>query len=191
MEDRRPDGRAPLAVNAMVFDLEVNGRRRAVSVEPAGSMYTVSVDGRVWTVDAILIDPRTISLLVFGDQPASHEVGVAETVTPGELAVQVDGVTVTVAMNGGRRRWGGRDGGADHPGSGPYRLAAPMPGKVIRVLVKQGDRVTARQALVIVEAMKMENELRAVRDGVVTEVRTAEGVSVEAGSLLIVVESDG
>ena len=63
-----------------------------------------------------------------------------------------------------------------------------MPGKVVRVLVKPGDEVKARQGLVVVEAMKMENELRAARDGRVRDVGVAEGQSVDAGAVLLVVE---
>jgi biotin carboxyl carrier protein len=63
-----------------------------------------------------------------------------------------------------------------------------MPGKVVRVLVKTGDQVKAKQGLVVVEAMKMENELRAARDGRVREVPAAEGQSVEAGAVLLIVE---
>ena len=63
-----------------------------------------------------------------------------------------------------------------------------MPGKIVRVLVKAGDQVTARQGLVVVEAMKMENELRAARDGRVRELSVAEGQSVDAGTVLLVVE---
>ena len=63
-----------------------------------------------------------------------------------------------------------------------------MPGRVVKVLVSAGDRVVARQALVVVEAMKMENELRAPADAVVREVRIVEGASVEAGAILIVLE---
>jgi biotin carboxyl carrier protein len=63
-----------------------------------------------------------------------------------------------------------------------------MPGKVVRVLVKAGDAVRARQPVVVVEAMKMENELRADRDGTVTEIHAREGTSVDAGALLIVIQ---
>jgi biotin carboxyl carrier protein len=63
-----------------------------------------------------------------------------------------------------------------------------MPGKVVRVLVKSGEPVRARQPLVVVEAMKMENELRAGRDGLVAEIHAREGESVDAGALLIVVQ---
>ena len=63
-----------------------------------------------------------------------------------------------------------------------------MPGRIIKVLVKPGDVVAARQGLVVVEAMKMENELRSPKAGTVTEVRVAEGTSVEARTVLVVVD---
>jgi biotin carboxyl carrier protein len=64
-------------------------------------------------------------------------------------------------------------------------LRAPIPGRVVKVLVKAGDAVKAGQTLVVLEAMKMENELRAPRAGSVTEVRAAEGTAVEAGQELV------
>jgi biotin carboxyl carrier protein len=63
-----------------------------------------------------------------------------------------------------------------------------MPGRVLRVLVGVGDRVTARQPVVVVEAMKMENELRSPRDGVVTEVLVAPGAAVESNAVLMVID---
>jgi biotin carboxyl carrier protein len=63
-----------------------------------------------------------------------------------------------------------------------------MPGRVLRVLVKVGDRVTPRQGLVVVEAMKMENELRAPAAGIVSEVRAVEGALVEANAVLVILD---
>ena len=63
-----------------------------------------------------------------------------------------------------------------------------MPGRIVKVLVKAGDAVAASQGLVVVEAMKMENELRSPRAGTVTEVRVTEGALVEANAVLIVIE---
>ena len=73
-------------------------------------------------------------------------------------------------------------------GAGPQQVTAPMPGKVVRLLVSAGDEVQLRQGLVVVEAMKMENELRAAKAGRVREVFVREGQSVEAGTPLVVVE---
>ena len=86
-----------------------------------------------------------------------------------------------------RRRWARKEEGA-RAAAGPQRIGAPMPGKIVRVLVRRGDLVVARQPLVVVEAMKMENELRAARDGTVSEIHVAEGQSVDAGALLVVVQ---
>jgi biotin carboxyl carrier protein len=106
------------------------------------------------------------------------------TITPGasgQLAVTIGGVHYTVTVNGRARRRRDEAGGSN---IGPDRVTTPMPGKVIRVLVAPGDAVRARQPLVVVEAMKMENELRAGRDGIVSEIHVTEGASVEAGALL-------
>ena len=105
--------------------------------------------------------------------------------TDGRFVVLVGAAPVTVRPNGRRA---GRRQGSDAAGSGPLRIAAPMPGKVVRVLVKAGDAVRARQPVVVVEAMKMENELRADRDGTVAEIHACEGMSVDAGALLIVIQ---
>ena len=164
------------------YEVDVNGRRRQVNIHRADGRFIVALDGREWTIDAAPIDPYTMSLLV-GD--TSHEVTMSTDSVTGQLAVTVGGVPLTAALNG-RRRWGRTDDGAAS-GSGPQRLVAPMPGKVVRVLVSPGDTVLSRQALIVIEAMKMENELRAARDGVVTEVHAREGQSVNAGALLVVV----
>jgi biotin carboxyl carrier protein len=116
----------------------------------------------------------------------SKEVSLAANAATGQLEVHVGATPVTVTLNG-RRRWGRKDD-AGGSGSGPQRLSAPMPGKIVRVLVKKGDVVTARQPVVVVEAMKMENELRASRDGTVAEIQVSEGMSVEAGALLLVIQ---
>jgi biotin carboxyl carrier protein len=123
--------------------------------------------------------------LLFGES-ASEEVTVSPDAATRQLAVRVGPMRVLVGVNNRRRPGRAGDAGAD--GTGPQRLVAPMPGKVVRVLVKPGDAVRARQPLVVVEAMKMENELRAGRDGTVAEVHAREGLSVDAGALLVVIQ---
>jgi len=91
---------------------------------------------------------------------------------------------VQVLVNGRRSRRGVDTAGA----SGVQKITAPMPGKVLRVLVRAGDEVTLRQPLVVIEAMKMENELASPKAGRVKEVAVSEGQSVEAGRLLVIVE---
>jgi biotin carboxyl carrier protein len=74
-------------------------------------------------------------------------------------------------------------------GAGPRRIVAPIPGRVLDVLVAPGDTVTAGQPVVIVEAMKMANELRAPADGRVVSVAAVKGATVDAGAALVVIES--
>jgi len=168
----------------MQHEVEIGGRLLHVAVTRAGDGFAVTVDGRTRQVDAARIDAHTLSLLV--DTVWSKEVSMATDPVNGQLAVHV-GATPVIATLNGRRRWGRKDEGAGAV-SGPQRLVAPMPGKVVRVLVKSGDHVAARQPVVVVEAMKMENELRASREGTVAEIHVREGMSVDAGALLLVIQ---
>jgi biotin carboxyl carrier protein len=184
----------------MQYEVELGGRRRRVVVIRAGDGFAVTVDGHTRHVDAARIDAHTLSLLLDNVSPADnsaappavnghrrgYEVSVLADPAGGQLTVHVGSAPILVRLNG-LRRSGRRDAGAV-AGTGPQRLVAPMPGKVVRVLVKPGDLVSPRQAVVVVEAMKMENELRASREGTVTEVHAHEGNSVDAGALLIVIQ---
>jgi biotin carboxyl carrier protein len=163
------------------YEVEVNGRVVPVVVRRANGGFVVTVGDREWAVDATRVDEHTLSLLVGS---SSQEVTIAADAAPGQLAVGVKGVPVSVTVNG-RRRWARKEEGA--AGKGPQQLVAPMPGKIVRVLAKVGAAVQPRQPLIVVEAMKMENELRATRQGVVSELLVAEGQSVDAGALLLVV----
>lgn len=165
----------------MQYEVEVDGRTLPVHIRRLDGHYLVTVDGREWAVDAARVDGHTLSLLING---ASHEVTIAPDRASGQLIVGVGGVPVVAALNS-RRRWGRKDDGAG--GGGPQRIVAPMPGKVARVLVTPGTAVVPRQPLIVIEAMKMENELRASREGKVAEIHVQEGQSVDAGVLLLVV----
>ena len=168
------------------YEVEVGSRIRQVTVARSGDGFAVTVDGRSYHVDAARIDTQTLSLVVDTVSRQSYEVTVTPNAAASFLTVNVNGVTVAVGLNG-TRRWGRKDDGGAST-SGPQRLAASMPGKIVRVLVKTGDAVRARQPLVVVEAMKMENEMRAGRDGTVAEVHAREGHSVEAGAVLLVIQ---
>lgn len=170
----------------MQYEVDVGGRMNQVTVGRSGDGFAVTLDGRLYHVDAARIDAHTLSLVVDTVSRQSYEVSVTPNPVTGQLSVVVAGVPVTVGLNG-RRRWGRKNEGGGS-GSGPQRLAASMPGKIVRVLVKAGDMVRARQPLVVVEAMKMENEMRAGRDGTIAEVHAREGSSVEAGALLLVIQ---
>jgi biotin carboxyl carrier protein len=167
----------------MQYEIEVGGRIRHVSVAREGATFAITVDGRTRRVDVARIDAHTLSLILDNVWPA--DAVVFSSPANGHLTVDVNGASVPVVLNGRLRS---ADAAETKGPKGSDRLVAPMPGKVVRVLVKAGDVVSARQPLVVVEAMKMENELRAGRDGTVAEVRAREGQSVDAGALLIVIQ---
>ena len=174
----------------MRFDVETAGRTRTIEITDARGRRQVSVDGRAREVDAARAGEQW-SLLV---GVRSYEVALVQR-AGGEYAVHVNGrpfvVRVTPQASGTAARRGvpgavrgGPDAGTHR---GPHPVVAPMPGRVVKVLVKPGDAVTARQGLVVVEAMKMENELRSPRAGVVSEVPVAQGALVDAGTVLVVI----
>ncbi len=173
----------------MTFEIEVNGHVHPVSVERDGVLYRVSINGRTHHVDLARVDASTVSL-IFRDDATSHEVAIARRLEPGELEVHLRAGVVDARLEGKTRARRRRAAGMDPFSSadGEQEIVAPMPGKVVRVLVAPGDLVTARQGLVVVEAMKMENELRSPKDGRVRDVRVQQGTSVEAGRVLVVVE---
>lgn len=174
----------------MKFAFEVAGRARSVDIRRVADGYEVSVDGRRRVVNAWRVNDQTWSLIVRDDHRVrSVDAVVAPQGRNGVLDVHINGFHIPVHPKGGLgRRTRDTGDGLGSGAAGPLRIAAPMPGKVVRVLVKAGDDVKARQGVVVVEAMKMENELRASRAGRVREVVVTEGQSVEAGTLLAVIE---
>ena len=175
----------------MECEVEIGGRTRHVSVRRAGATLAVAVDEQPRQLDVARVDAHTLSLLLDGGR--SKEVVLVPGTATRPLTVHVDGLPIVVAMNGRRRA-----GRIDHAAAAPLRaglrgepqsaMTAPMPGKIVRVLVTEGEAVRRRQPLLVVEAMKMENEVRSLRDGIVSRVHVAEGQSVEAGAPLIVIQ---
>lgn len=176
----------------MQYEVEINGRAASVSVTRRDGRFVVALGDKQWTVDAAAVGTHGLSLLIERDASddaaetaivESREVSLATDAVSGQLIVGLAGVPMLVGLDS-RRRWGRKDDGR---ASGPQRLVAPMPGKIVRVLAAPGTQVVHRQPIIVIEAMKMENELRAVSDGVVTDVFVREGQSVEAGTALAVI----
>lgn len=173
----------------MTFEVELNGKTRVISLErdPAvEGRFRATVDGVTASVDARRTGGYGVSML-FPD--ASHASGVVQLAPghgPGELLAAIGGRTLAVTVNGRRMGRGAADTGGAAPGE--QRVSSPMPGRVVRVLVAPGDSVQVRQPVIVVEAMKMENELRSPKAGRVKEVAVAAGTPVEAGRVLVVIE---
>jgi biotin carboxyl carrier protein len=187
----------------MTCDLETRGGRRTIDVRRRGSEWEMTLGGRILKVDVTAIGGR-LALLIRPPSPdgfppspggfggaggetafaaRSYEVAV-ERRSNGERIVHIDGLAVPVSIVDPREQLVRRRGAAASD-SGPRSIVSPMPGRIVKVLVKEGDTVAALQGLVVVEAMKMENELRAPRAGQVTAVKVVEGMSVEANAVLV------
>ncbi len=178
----------------MQYNVAINGQLKQVTVVRRDGRFVVTLGAREWVVDAAQVEGHTLSLLLedvadgtaaTGAPVSSREITIATDPLSGHFVFGVGPVPVSVNLNA-RRTWDRRDDGSEGS-SGPQRLVAPMPGKVVRVLAAPGDGVTHRQPVIVIEAMKMENELRASRDGTLTEVLVQEGQSVEAGMLLAII----
>jgi biotin carboxyl carrier protein len=165
------------------------GEERLIEVTPRGPLYQITIHPpgggppRVLEVDAVHLAGHALSLLV-GGRSARCDI---EQGKEGRLAVLVGDEVHEVEILDERRQRLRRASGK-FTLEGPQRVDAPMPGKVVRVLVKQGDEVQEGQGLVVVEAMKMENELKSPKAGKVRELHAQEGQAVEAGARLAVVE---
>jgi biotin carboxyl carrier protein len=176
----------------MTFEIEVDGRSRVVSIERAGTAgdgalrLRVSVEGESSLVDVQRSGGFGWSIVFPDAADRSMTVHVAPGPTPGELLAYLGGRIAAVAVNASRTGRGAADAGAG--AHGEQKVVAPMPGRVVRILVARGDAVEPRQPIIVVEAMKMENELRSPKAGRVKEITVDSGASVEAGRVLVIID---
>ncbi len=167
----------------MAFIARLGEQSYTVEIEETGkSLYRVSVDGNEFLVDGKKTGRTNFSLIV---DNRSFEVEVDNS--GDEYRVLVDGRNYHIHLLDERRvRVGAAQAGLQLQGR--QIVSVPMPGKIIAVLVSEGDAVEKGQGLVIVEAMKMENEVRSPIAGAVKEIRVKPGDTVEGGAPLVIVE---
>ena len=168
----------------MKYIVTVNGRRTTVDL----GVGVVEVDGRTIPVSLADVEGTPVRLVHLGDRV--HRVIVRQRAGRGCYTLWLDGYTYEVEALDERTRTI-RDLTAAQSGpTGPAPLVAPMPGLVVRVNVEPGDIVAAGQGLVVMEAMKMENELRAAGAGRVTAVNAKAGEAVDKGAVLVELEPE-
>ncbi|MGB8474653.1 MAG: biotin/lipoyl-containing protein [Candidatus Acidiferrum sp.] len=164
------------------FEVQLTGvdgkKLRTVELERDADRWKITLDGRPAEADAVEIAPHTLSLLLEGQ---SYEVRITQS--PDGLLTLQTGLQEFTAEVADPRAWRGRRHGAVEA-EGRQQIVAPMPGKVVRLLVKAGDKVEAGQGLLVVEAMKMQNEIRSPKTGTVERLLVKEGQPVNAGEAL-------
>jgi biotin carboxyl carrier protein len=166
----------------MKYEIVINGARRRVEFTPPAndlSRVTATIDGRLVEADIVRISRGVYSILLGG---RSLEVTAEET--SNGLLLRANGREFQVDIFDPRSWRRGRTGGIELEGR--QQLVAPMPGKIVRVLVATGQQVKAGQGLLVIEAMKMQNEIQSPKSGTVEKL-AREGQTVNAGEVLAIV----
>jgi biotin carboxyl carrier protein len=168
----------------MRLNAEVEGEKFLVEVRREGERVYADVGGRSYELEARPLGGGEYLLLHEG---RVYECRVsAETGARGVSEVNVLGRAYGVTLTDPKHLRGA--GVAHAHDAGRAQVTAPMPGKVVRVMVEAGQQVEAGQGVVVVEAMKMQNELKSPKAGTVTELRAEPGSTVNAGDMLAVIE---
>jgi len=164
----------------MTYEVTIDGKNYRLELDHGDNRWSCRLDGRTIEVDAVLARPDVLSLRI-GDR--AFEVKCERVAN--ELHLWVESQRFAVEVRDPRSLRSRIRTADDH---GPRRLTAPMPGKVVRVLVHEGDEVDAGTGVIVVEAMKMQNEIKSPKKGKIQKILVAPSAAVNAGDVLAVVE---
>lgn len=167
----------------MAYIARSGGRDHRLDVRQDKAGLEVRLDGREFRADLLQVEPGLYSLLIGG---RSFEIDVLEM--EDALMVLVDGQPFRVEIQDEQQQRLRSAAGRGEVTAGKRVVTAPMPGRVVKLLVRPGDAVRSGDGIIVVEAMKMENELKAPAAGTVKEVRVEEGKAVSGGDVLVVIE---
>jgi biotin carboxyl carrier protein len=168
----------------MKITAEITGEKHELDIKHDGPRVSAEIDGRRYEVEAFSSQPGIYLLLADGhvyqcrvDHPAAK---------PESLEVTVSNHAYAITLTDPKRFRGVQSSGSQT--NGAAEIVAPMPGKVVRVLVEAGVSVEAGEGIIVVEAMKMQNEMKSPKAGKVTTINVNAGATVNAGDVLAVVE---
>jgi biotin carboxyl carrier protein len=164
----------------MTYDVTIDGKQYRLELDRGEGRWRCRLDGREIEVDAVLARPDVLSLRI-GNQ--AYEVKCERVAS--DLHLWVGSARFAAEVRDPRSLRGRVRALDDH---GPRKLTAPMPGKIVRVLVSQGADVEAGAGVLVVEAMKMQNEIRSPKKGKIQQILVSEGAAVNAGDVLAIVE---
>ncbi len=166
----------------MKLKASISGDDHEVGLDLGGATATVAVDGRQYELQV-----RNLAngeyLLRDGSKIYNCRV---DQKSSDSFEVALHGRNYEIALTDPKRLRSGQNSGGHH--SGAAEIVSPMPGKIVRVLVKGGDHVEAGAGIIVVEAMKMQNEMKAPKSGTVLSIEAKEGSTVNAGQVLAVIE---
>jgi acetyl/propionyl-CoA carboxylase alpha subunit len=162
----------------MTYDIAIDGKHYRLELEDG--RWSCRLDGTPIDVDAILARPDVLSLRIANK---AYEVKCERV--GADLHLWVGSIRFAAEVRDPRSLRGRVRTDNEH---GPKKLTAPMPGKVVRILVAQGAAIEAGAGVLVVEAMKMQNEVKSPKKGIVQKILIAEGAAVNAGDVLAIVE---
>jgi biotin carboxyl carrier protein len=164
----------------MTYEIAIDGNSHRLDLQHAEGAWSCRLDGREVTVDAVLARPDVLSIRI-GNK--AYEVKCERVGS--ELHLWVGSVRYAAEVRDPRSLRGRVRAADDH---GPKKLTAPMPGKIVRILLSPGAEVEAGAGVLVVEAMKMQNEIKSPKKGTLQKVLVSEGAAVNAGDVLAIVE---
>jgi len=162
-------------------EIELDGKLRSVEVMHSGERARWTVDGSELDADAVEVSPGIYSILIGGKSLEAR----VEAKGDSQLRVTVASREYEATIRNSRK-WK-RDRAAGAEAEGRQQVTTPMPGKIVLVLMKTGDAVDAGQGIVVVEAMKMQNEIRSPKSGTVERLLVVAGQTVNAGEVVAIV----
>jgi biotin carboxyl carrier protein len=164
----------------MKLEIELNGKSHPVEISASSGKVAASIDGSAVEADAIEVADGIYSVIVAG-----HSFEACVETVGDELRVVINGSEYAIRVRD-LRKWQ-RNHSATASSEHRQSVTAPMPGRVVRVLVKAGEAIAAGQGIVVVEAMKMQNEVRSPKEGRVERLLVKEGQAVNAGDTIAVI----
>jgi biotin carboxyl carrier protein len=165
----------------MFYEVIVNGKSHRLELEKAAGGWECRLDGQAVNIDALITRRDVLSLLVDGH---AYEIKREQTAT--DLRMWVGTTRFAVELRDPRSLRSRNQAAGDE--KGPRKIFAPMPGRVVRLLVAENSEVEAGQGIIVVEAMKMQNEIKSPKKGIVKRILAIPGVAVNPGDVLAIVE---
>ena len=166
----------------MTYDVIVDGKTHRLELTEGEKTWLCKVNGHAVEVDAALTARDVLSVLVGGD---AFEIK-RERSLQGELHLVIGSARYAIDVQDPRSLRTRRASAGGE--AGPQKITAPMPGKIVRISVAAGDEVKAGQGVIVMEAMKMQNEMKSPKDGKVQKILTSEGATVNPGDVLAVID---
>jgi biotin carboxyl carrier protein len=164
----------------MLYDVTIDGKNYRLDLNRADGPWSCRLDSRELEVDAVLVRPDLLSLRIGN---VAYEVKLERIAN--DLHLWVGSARFAAEVRDPRSLRGRTRSADDH---GPKKITAAMPGKVVRLLVREGDEVEAGAGVAVVEAMKMQNEIKSPKQGTIQKILVTEGAAVNAGDILTIVE---